>query len=77
MGKRRDRLDQRQADQKASKSRNGPRKVKERERRTARMKAILKEGKLPYTRPVRTWLAAQLGKKESQITQADVDQLAK
>jgi len=77
MGKRRDRFDQRQADQKASKSRNGPRKVKERERRTARMKAVLKAGKLPYTKPVRTWLAAQLGKKESQITQVDVDKLAK
>ncbi len=77
MGKRRDRFDQRQADQKASKSRNAPRKVKERERRSARMKAILRAGQPPYPRLVRTWLAAQLGKQERQITQADVDQLLK
>jgi hypothetical protein len=77
MGRRRERFDQRQADQKASKSRNGPRKAAERERRTMRMKAALKAGKLPYTRPVRNWIAVQLGKKESQITQADVDKLLK
>ncbi len=77
MGKRRDRFDQRAADQAEARSVNGPIKVKERGRRDARMRAILKAGKLPYTRAVRSWLCAQLGKREHQLTQADVNRLLK
>jgi hypothetical protein len=72
MGKRRDRFDQRKVDQAVSRSKNGPRKAAERARRDARMRAALKAGKRPYTRIVRNWLAVQLGKKESQITEADI-----
>jgi hypothetical protein len=75
MGKRRDRFDRRALDQKISKSLNGPRKAEERVRRTRRMVAILKAGQLPYTRVVRTWLSAQLGKPEAKITQDDVTAL--
>jgi len=75
MGKRRDRFDMRALDQKLARSVNGPVKAKERQRREARMKAALRAGKLPYTRVVRNWLCVQLGKKESALTQADVDRL--
>ncbi len=77
MGRRRDRLDQRQVDQALARSVNGPLKVKERARRNARMLEVLKSGKRPYPRVVRTWLAAQLGKKERQITDEDVRRLLK
>jgi hypothetical protein len=77
MGKRRDRFDRRAADQKRTRSVNGPLKVKERARRDARMKAALKAGQLPYTRTVRNWLAVQLGKPERAITQADVERVLK
>jgi hypothetical protein len=77
MGKRRDRFDRRQVDQAVARSKNGPVKAKERARRDARMRAALRAGSLPYTRAVRSWLAAQLGKKEHQIAQADVDRLLK
>jgi hypothetical protein len=77
MGKRRDRFDRRAVDQKIARSVNGPLKAKERARRDARMLATLKQGKLPYTRAVRNWLAVKLGKAEARITQADVDKLLK
>jgi hypothetical protein len=75
MGKRRDRFDRRQVDQALSRSVNGPLKVKERARRRARMIESLKKGSMPYTRPVRSWLCRELGKKERQITPADVQKL--
>ncbi len=77
MGRRRDRFDQRQVDQALARSVNGPLKVKERARRNARMLEVLKSGTKPYPRAVRTWLAAQLGKKERQITDEDVRRLLK
>ena len=75
MGRRRDRFDQRAADQKIARSINGPLKAQERVRRDARMKATLKAGNMPYTRVVRNWLAVKLKKKVSQITQADVEKM--
>jgi len=75
MGKRRDLRNQRQADMAKSRSENGPRKAAERGRRDARMRAMLKSGEPPYPRIVRNWLAVQLGKRESQITPADVKKL--
>jgi hypothetical protein len=52
-------------------------KTKERTRRDARMKELVKKGKLPYTPPVLSWLSAQLDKPGRLITQADVDTLLK
>jgi hypothetical protein len=75
MGKRRDRFDRRKVEQATTRRKNGPRKADERARRDARMREELKAGTLPYTRAVRSWLTAQLGKKEHQITQDDVRRL--
>ena len=77
MGQRRIRRMQRQADMKESRSKNGALKVKERARRETRMKALLKQGKLPYTPPIMSWLSAQLDKPSTRITQADIDGLLK
>ena len=77
MGQRRVRRMQRQMDMKTSRRKNGVLKVKERVRRTARMKTILKNGKLPYTPPVMSWLSEQLDKPSTRITQTDVDALLK
>ena len=77
MGQRRVRRMQRQLDMKLSRRKNGALKVKERARRETRMKAILKDGKLPFTPPVMSWLSEQLDKPSTRITQADVDGLLK
>ena len=77
MGARRIRREQRQVDQFKSRNRNDVVKTKERARRDARMRAVLKKGKLPYTPPVMSWLSAHLGKPSRLITQADVEQLLK
>ena len=75
MGARRIRREQRRADMAASRHRNGIRKAKERARRTTRMHQLLKQGKLPYTPVVMSWLSSELGKRSNHITQADVDRL--
>jgi hypothetical protein len=77
MGARRIRREQRRVDMAESRHRNGVRKAGERDRRAIRMKAILKQGKLPYTPPVLSWLSEQLDKPGRLITQADVDKLLK
>jgi hypothetical protein len=77
MGARRIRREQRDVDMAESRHRNGILKAKERVRRQTRMLAILKQGKLPYTPPVLSWLSAQLDKPGRLITQADVDKLLK
>jgi hypothetical protein len=77
MGARRIRREQRQVDMAESRHRNGIRKTKERARRDARMRAAVKQGKLPYTPPILSWLSAQLDKPGRLITQADVDKLLK
>jgi hypothetical protein len=71
MGKRRDRFDRRALDQKISRSENAPIKFKERARREARMKTLLKKGAWPYTRVVRNWLSVKFGKPESELTPDD------
>ena len=53
---------------------NGARKVKERQRRNERMLGLIKQGKLPYTPVVLSWLSGQLDKPGRLITQAEVDQ---
>lgn len=75
MGARRIRREQRQADMAQSRQVNGIRKVAERERRRVRMIGLVKQGKLPYTPPVMSWLSEQLDKPSRLITQAEVDRL--
>jgi hypothetical protein len=75
MGARRIRREQRREDMAESRLRNGFKKVKERERRDARMLETVKSGKLPYTPPVLSWLSTRLNKPGRLITQADVDKL--
>jgi hypothetical protein len=75
MGARRIRREQRRADMKESRHDNGIRKVAERERRSTRMIGIIKQGKLPYTPVVMSWLSAQLDKPSRLISQAEVDKL--
>lgn len=75
MGARRIRKDQRQVDMAESRLRNGVLKVKERARRNARMLSALKQGKLPYTPTIMSWLSVQTEKPSRLITQADVDKV--
>ena len=75
MGARRIRREQRREDMKESRHRNGILKSAERERRDARMRETIKNGKLPYTPPVMSWLSTKLGKRSSLITQDEVQKL--
>jgi hypothetical protein len=75
MGARRIRREQRRADMAESRRRNSPRKAAERQRRQARMLELIKQGKLPYTPAVMSWLSAQLDKPSRLITQDEVDRL--
>jgi hypothetical protein len=72
MGARRIRREQRAYDMAESRRRNGVDKVKERARRDARMRETVKQGKLPFTPPVMSWLSTKLKKPSRLITQADV-----
>jgi len=58
-----------------SRHRNGILKAKERQRREIRMVGLIKNGQLPYTPVVMSWLSAQLDKPSRLITQADVKRL--
>jgi hypothetical protein len=75
MGARRIRREQRRVDMALSRHDNGIKKAAERERRTERMKGIIKKGKLPYTPVVMSWLSGELDKPSSRITKADVDRV--
>jgi hypothetical protein len=77
MGARRIRREQRRVDMAESRLRNGVLKVKERARRDARMLAVVKKGKLPFTPPVMSWLSRQVDKPSRLITQADIDKFVK
>jgi hypothetical protein len=77
MGARRIRREQRRFDMALSRRVNGMRKTKERDRRDARMRALIKGGRLPYTPAVMSWLSVELDKPASRIVQADVDALLK
>jgi hypothetical protein len=81
MGARRIRREQRQFDMAKSRRENGMVKMKERERRAARMVEIIKKGKpvgeikmgqLPYTPAIISWLSAELDKPARQIGADDV-----
>ena len=75
MGARRIRREQRRFDMAESRRTNGMRKMKERIRRETRMLEILRQGRLPYTPAVMSWLSARLDKPSTRIQQAEVDQL--
>ncbi len=76
MGARRIRREQRREDQAESRTLNGMRKMYERQRRKLRMvETIKKQGKLPYTPVVMSWLSTQLDTPSRLITQAEVDKV--
>jgi hypothetical protein len=75
MGARRIRREQRRVDMALSRRENGVKKTAERDRRTTRMKGLIKKGKLPYTPVIMSWLSAQLDKPSTRITKADVDKV--
>jgi hypothetical protein len=77
MGARRIRREQRRYDMDVSRRTNGMLKMKERIRRHNRMLEMIKNGKLPFTPPVMSWLSAALNKPARQIVQADVERLIK
>jgi hypothetical protein len=54
---------------------NGMKKMKERARRQTRMMELLKQGKLPYTPAIMSWLSQVLDKPSTRIVQADVDKV--
>jgi hypothetical protein len=56
---------------------NGILKAKERVRRDHRLQEAIRQGKLPYSPAVMSWLSARLDKPSRLITQAEVDALAK
>ncbi len=75
MGRRRDRLDKRLANQISTRRVNSLKKEGERNRRDEQMVGILKAGQLPYTPGVMSYLSTRLDKKASQITADDVQSL--
>ena len=77
MGQRRDFLDKRIANQIKTRRINSKVKDAERDRREVAMLKILKQGELPYTPGVMSWLSVKLGKKASRITQKDVATLVR
>ena len=50
-------------------------KTSERARRDVQMLEIIRQGKLPYTAGVMSWLSDKLGKKASRIEAADIKKL--
>jgi len=58
-----------------SRQTNGMLKDKERVRRDARIREMIKTGKFPYTPVVMSYLSVKLDKPASRIVQADVDKL--
>jgi hypothetical protein len=77
MGVRRKRKDRILAGQQQSRIENGHLKRDERVRREARLRTLVKNGKLPFTPTVLSWLSARLDKPGRLITQADVDKFLK
>jgi hypothetical protein len=76
VGARRIRREQRRVDMAESRRINGPRKTDERARRDVRILGFIKkQGSLPYTPVVMSWLSEQLDKPARLITQQDVQTL--
>jgi hypothetical protein len=75
MGARRIRREQRQLDMRESRQRNGLLKAKERVRRVHCMLDLLKkQGKLPFTPPLMSFLSSELKKPSRLITQEEVNE---
>ena len=72
MGQRRDRLDGRLINAKATRQVNSLQKAMERGRREEFMLDFIKNGKIPYTPGVMSWVSRKLGKKASRITESDI-----
>ena len=66
----------RQQDAAATKARNVIVKTKENSRRDARMLDVVKNGSLPYTPTVMSWISRKLDKPSSKLTQEDIAKLA-
>jgi hypothetical protein len=76
MGARRIRREQRREDMNESRRTNGMLKMHERDRRKIRMiDLIKKQGKLPYTPVVMSWLSIQLDTPSRLIKQEEVDKV--
>ena len=56
---------------------NGHKKRKERASRDARMLALIKAGKFPYTPAIQSWVSGKLGVPFSQLKEEDVRALVK
>lgn len=69
------RLHRRRMDAIETKQHNTIHKHKERARRDARMLGIVREGSLPYTPDVMSWLSRQLDKPAGKITAEDLARL--
>src|SRR5438874_430047 len=67
VGARRIRREQRQIDMAESRRVNGMDKDKERVRRDSRMLGLVKQGKMPYTPGVLSWLSVKLDKPAGRI----------
>ncbi len=65
----------RQQDAAETKARNSIVKKKENARRDARMLAVVKDGSLPFTPNVMSWISRKLDKPASKITQEDLSAL--
>jgi hypothetical protein len=72
LNSRKRRRDQRRADMQQSRIENGHKKRKERARRDATMKQLIKTGKFPYTPPVLSWLSERLNKPGRLIKPEDI-----
>lgn len=77
MGRRRDRMNKRQTNAIATRKVNSLKKAAECGRREKQIISLLKEGELPYTPGIMSWLSDKLGKKAKQITTEDVKTLIK
>ncbi len=72
MGQRRDRLDGRMENQKITRNENSLKKDKEAVRRREDIVKLINAGTFPYTPTVMSWLSMEMGKKSSQLTEAEV-----
>ena len=75
MGRRRDRLNKRLSNAIATRRVNSLDKELARDRRDKQILGLLKEGELPYTPGVMSWLSVKLDKKASRIVAEDVQRL--
>lgn len=75
MGARRIRREQRQVDMAESRRENSKYKDKERVRRDDRMLGLIKNGKMPFTPAILSWMSVKLDKPSTRITDADVSKI--